>query len=86
MKMVILPKATCRFNATHIKISMSFFSGIEMLILIFIWKHKKTLMSKSNPEQKNKAGSIKIPDFKLYCRNIVTKTVWYWQKNRHKDQ
>ena len=40
VKMVILPKLICRFNAILIKISMIFFSEIEKLILIFLWSYK----------------------------------------------
>ena len=59
---------------------LAYFTGLEQIILNFVWNHKRPQLTQTILRKKKKAGGIVCSVFKLYYKVIAINIIWYWHK------
>ena len=78
----LLSKSIYRFNAIPTKISRAFFTELKQIILKCVWNHKRPQIAKTTLRKKNRAGEIKLLNFRLYGKATVIKGFPRWPRGK----
>ena len=81
VKMTIILRAICRFDAIPIKLPMTFFTELEQKFYSLYGNTKDPKQPEQSSERDNRAGGIRLPDFRLYCKAVLIKAIWHWHRN-----
>ena len=76
-------KCDLQVQCNPYQITNGIFHRIRKKISQFMWKHRRPLMAKAVLRRKNGAGGINLPDFRLYYKATVIKTLWHWYENKY---
>ena len=75
VKMSTRLKRIYTYNEIPITLTKTFVTEQEQMISTFVWNNKSPQTAKTNLQKKSKAGDITIPDFRLYYKAILIRTV-----------
>ena len=71
-----ITKCNLQIQCYPYQITNGIFHRTRTKISQFIWQHRKSQITKAVLRKKNGAGGINLPDFRLYYKATVIKTVW----------
>ena len=79
-------KGNLQIQCNPYQITNGIFHRTRTKIFTIDMETQKTPNSKAVLRKKNGAVGINLPNFRLYYKATVIKTVWYWHKNINIDQ
>lgn len=72
--------AIYRFSAIPTKLSMVFLTELEQKCLLCMGNTKAPNSQKAVLRERNRAGGIRLLNFRLYYKTTLIKAIWYWPK------